>query len=202
MQAKYRVAIPLAMQAGDVPGLAMVVLEKGKTAKIAGFGVRCYGKPEPVTADTFFPAASLTKPVFAYAVHKLVENGILDLDVPLDSYLPQPYLPTDTQAAATTARHVLSHQSGFPNWREKNKLLRTKWPPGIRFSYSGEGFIYLQRVVEHVTGQRLDAHLQEHVFDPLNMHNSTLVWQSFIEERAAWGYGNNRNWPCIKTMYR
>lgn len=183
-----------AMQTWSVPGMAMALIEKGEITEVTGFGVRCHGKPDPVTADTIFPAASVTKPVVAYAVLKLVERGILDLDAPLDSYLAQPYLPTEAQAATITTRHILSHQSGFPNWREEGQPLRLKWLPGAQFNYSGEGFLYLQKVIEYITGQRLDVHLQEHVFGPLNMRSSTLVWQPFIEERAAWGYGDNRNW--------
>ncbi len=187
-----------AMQASGVPGLAVALLEEGELTGVTGFGVRRYGYPKPVTKDTIFPAASVTKPIFAYAVFKLVEGGVLDLDTPLNRYLPQPYLPSEAQAAHITARHVLSHQSGFPNWRAEGEALHMKWPLGTHFNYSGEGFLYLQKVVEHITKERLDIHLQEQVFNPLNMRNSTLVWQPFIKERAAWGYDDNKNWKMPK----
>src|SRR5687768_1766307 len=168
---QLREPIQLAMQHGEVPGLAMALARRG-SVEIATFGVREHGNPDPVTAETIFPAQSITKPVVAYAILKLMERGVLDLDTPLSEYLPEPYLPDQPDALSITVRHVLSHQVGFPNWRPRGEELRMKWPAGTRYSYSGEGYLYLQRVVEHITGQAWDAYLRDHLFEPLGMHSS------------------------------
>jgi CubicO group peptidase (beta-lactamase class C family) len=118
-----------------------------------------------------FQAASLTKPVFAYAVLKLVTAGTLDLDRPLTEYLPGSYdVGGDARLAQITARHVLSHTTGFPNWR--SGALTIQLTPGSQFSYSGEGFVYLAKVVAHITGEPLEAFIQHTVLDPLGMRHS------------------------------
>ena len=117
------------------------------------------------TDDSVFQAASLSKPVFAYAVLKLAQEGSLNLDAPLVSYLPQGYLHiqnpfafgqppiTDRVVAqefqAVTARMVLSHTSGLPNW--SSDPLAFDFKPGAGWQYSGEGFMLLQRVVELIS---------------------------------------------------
>jgi CubicO group peptidase (beta-lactamase class C family) len=119
----------------------------------------------------------LSKPVFAYGVFKLCQQGVLDLDMPLAQLYHDPAIH-DPQAMRITARHVLSHTTGFPNWREDvdQAMLIPQAVPGTRFGYSGEGFEYLQRVVEHVTGQPLYTLLTTEVLAPLGMHHSRFGW--------------------------
>jgi CubicO group peptidase (beta-lactamase class C family) len=92
---------------------------------------------------------------------------------------------TIPRAAAVTVRHVLSHISGLPSWRSVDLPLRTTFPPGERFSYSGEGFVWLQRVVEAVSGESLDATLRRLIFVPLGMHRSSYNWQSAYDANYA-----------------
>lgn len=139
---------------------------------------------EPVEADTVFSAQSLSKPVFAYATLKMCERGILDLDTPLQEYLSELYLPDDTHIGQVTARHVLSHTSGLPNWRPKGKSLKVLFTPGERFSYSGEGFVFLGKVVEHLSGKPLDEYMRENLLDPFGMCNSSYVWTEDFEGAA------------------
>jgi CubicO group peptidase (beta-lactamase class C family) len=94
-------------------------------------------------------------------------------------------VPNDPQAATITVRHVLSHTSGLPNWRSVDLPLKTYFVPGERFSYSGEGFVWLQRVVEAVTGEDLNTTLGRLIFEPLGMHRSSYVWQSAFETNYA-----------------
>jgi CubicO group peptidase (beta-lactamase class C family) len=136
-----------------------------------------------VNDNTVFEAASLTKPVFAYAVLKLVDNGKLDLDTPLVKYLRGRYdVGDDPRLDQITARHVLSHTTGFPNWRPRgDKNLKMYFTPGDRFSYSGEGFVYLSKVVEQITGESQQAFIKRTVLDPLEMTSSDLVWRNDYE---------------------
>ncbi len=177
------------MSKGDVPGLSAAIIKDGQIYWHASFGVMNAATKAPVADNTMFNAASLSKPLFAYAVLKLVDAGKLDLDAPLSKYLPKPYIEGDERLNQITARRVLSHTTGFPNWRPRDKPLVIHFAPGGRFSYSGEGFVYLQRVVEHITAQPLDDFLRKTVFEPLGMQNSTFVWQ----ERFAnqWVSGHN-----------
>ena len=127
--------VPGLMKQGGVPGMQIALIRDGKTIWLHGFGVKDKKTREPVRTDTVFEAASLSKPVFTYGVLKLVDQGKLDLDTPLSSYLPKPYVP-DERVGKITARLVLSHRTGFPNWRGSDGLLPIYFSPGERFSYS------------------------------------------------------------------
>ena len=109
--------IPKLMQQADVPGFAIALIQDGRPLRIYNFGFKNAETKQPVTDDTIFEAASLSKPVFAYAVLKLVDQGKLGLDVPLTTYLPKPYIEGDPRLEKITARIVLSHRTGFRNWR-------------------------------------------------------------------------------------
>jgi CubicO group peptidase (beta-lactamase class C family) len=192
--------IPELMHQADVPGLAIAVLRHGKPFWQHDFGVKNTTTNEPVTDDTIFEAASLSKPVFAYAVLKLVDQGKLSLDVPLSTYLPKPYIDNnnDDRLAKITARIVLSHRTGFRNWRN-DEALKIYFTPGERFSYSGEGYVYLQTVVEQITGKPLNDVMNALVFTPLGMTSSSYAWRSDFDARTAYGHdadaiaGNLRN---------
>jgi CubicO group peptidase (beta-lactamase class C family) len=175
--------IPHLMTEADIPGLSIAVIRDSKVIWTRGFGVTNSETKARVNDNTVFEAASLTKPVFAYAVLKLVDNGKLDLDTPLVKYLPGRYdVGDDPRLDQITARHVLSHTTGFPNWRPRgDKTLKMYFSPGLRFSYSGEGFVYLSKVVEQITGESQQAFIKRTVFDPLDMKSSELVWRNEYE---------------------
>jgi CubicO group peptidase (beta-lactamase class C family) len=153
-----------------------------------GFGLKNAATGEPVTPETVFQAASLSKPVFAYAVLRAYAKGLLDLDTPLSTYLPEPYIADDPRLHRITARHVLSHTPGFPNWRPKDQPLRIHFSAGERFAYSGEGYVYLQRVIEHLSGQPLDVWMRARLLDPLGVQRSSYVWIDAYETHAAHGH--------------
>ncbi len=163
------------MKVADVPGLAMLILREGREEVFAS-GIRSRATAEPVTSRTMFQAASLSKPVVAHAALQLAGSSVLDLDRPL-SEIVAPLVPDDPLATMITTRHVLSHCSGLPNWRREDYPLRSYFPPGSRFSYSGEGFVYLQRALEHMTKEPLEALTKRLVFDPLGMRQSSFVWR-------------------------
>ena len=186
--ARLEEEIPRLMNVADVPGLSAALIRDGKVAWLRGFGVMNAATRAPVRSDTVFEAASLSKPVVAYAVLKLVDAGKLSLDVPLVKYLPGAYVENDERLSLITARRVLSHTAGLPNWRPQGQPLKIYLTPGERFSYSGEGFVYLQKVVEHLTGETLDELVRKNVFEPLGMKSSSFVWQGRYETLKAAGH--------------
>jgi CubicO group peptidase (beta-lactamase class C family) len=176
------------MRLGPVPGMSMAIVQGGDVVTRA-FGVRRAGgdavTADAVTADTVFEAASLTKPVFAYVVQQLVDEKLLDLDRPLADYVPLPN-PDDPRGKTITARHVLSHSSGWRNWRNgPNDRLVADFEPGSRFSYSGEGFFFLQRVAERLTGRGVGRLVRERAFQPLGMTRSSFAWRADLEPALA-----------------
>jgi CubicO group peptidase (beta-lactamase class C family) len=186
--------IPERMAQANVVGLSVALVHSaGNTESPAvtwqrGFGLKDAESGEPVTPETVFQAASLSKPAFAYTVLVASADGLLDLDTPLSTYLPEPYIPDDPRLHQITARSVLSHTPGFPNWRPKEQPLRIHFSAGERFAYSGEGYVYLQRVVGHLSGQPLDAWMRSRLLDPLGMQRSSYVWVDAYEAHAARGH--------------
>ena len=187
---RLRQRIPRLMEQGGIQGVQIAVLRDGKEAWHASFGLANAETRAPVTDASVFEAASLSKPVFAYAVLKLVDAGLMDLDAPISTYVPGGYdVGDDARLALITPRHVLSHRSGFPNWRPGNEPLKIYFTPGERFSYSGEGFVYLAAAVERLTGQTLDAFMKHTVFDPLGMTSSSYVWQGRYDSLKVYNHG-------------
>jgi CubicO group peptidase (beta-lactamase class C family) len=127
----------------------------------------------------------LSKPIFAHTVLQLVDHGFISLDVPLDNYFPG-YLPGDPRSALITARHVLSHCAGLPNWRNAEFPLRTYFEPGVEFSYSGEGYLFLQKAVESVMGEKIDGLIDRLVFQPFAMTRSSFVWDRRFDDNRAY----------------
>jgi len=178
--------IPRLMSDGEVPGLSIVLIRDSRIAWHHAYGLANAETGEPLTDRTVFEAASLTKPVFAYAVLKLADAGRLSLDAPLGP-LPEDRL-TDERARRITARMVLEHTTGFQNEVLPGQTLRIHFAPGERFSYSGAGFLYLQRFVERTTGKALPVLMDELVFRPLGMRDSGYVWLPEYERLEAFGH--------------
>ena len=170
-----------------VPGGAAAMIRGDEPVEFETFGVRDIRNPAPVDEATIFDAASLSKPVFAYLVLQLADDGLIDLNAPISRVIPN-YFAGDPRTASITANHVLSHRTGLPNWRNLDLPLKTNLPPGERFSYSGEGYLYLQRAVEFVTGQTLETVARRLVFEPLAMEWSSYVWQDRFASNRAFGH--------------
>ena len=135
-----------------IPGMSIAFINHGEVVHHRVMGYASKEQELPVTNTTIFEAASLSKPVFAYFVMKYVDEGKLDLDKPLYEYLPYEDIAYDERYKQITARMVLSHSSGFPNWRNnhpENKLF-IKFDPGTDYMYSGEGYMYLSKVLKHI----------------------------------------------------
>lgn len=160
----------------------MAVIRDGVLTMTA-VGVRNNDSGEPVDAQTVFDAASLSKPMVAYAVLRLVDAGRINLDEVLSSYV-SPIVEACPWAAIITARHILTHTSGLPNLGGKDPL-RVHFQPGTRFSYSSVGFSYLQRAIEALTGETLEANMKRLVFEPLGMKSSSFEWQDRFAGNVA-----------------
>jgi CubicO group peptidase (beta-lactamase class C family) len=182
-RAVLRQVVPGLLARYHVPGLAVTVVRARQVGWTECFGVKRAGEPAPITAATVFEAASLSKPVVAYVAMREVERGALALDKPLAAYLDQPYL-ADPKGARITARQVLSHTGGLPNWA-RGKPLAVEAEPGARWRYSGEGYVYLQRVLERVSGQPLAELARKMALAPLGMASSSFVWRQDYERTSA-----------------
>ena len=194
-------------------GMAVAVIDHGKVGYVHAYGIRD-SKGDPLTTDTIMYGASLTKMVFAYTVMQLVDQGKLnldtplmdDLDNPLPSYGPDPVFPDkygpykdladDPRWEKITPRMCLTHSTGFSNFWfvEPDHKLHIHFEPGTRFSYSGEGLILLQFVVEHgrkAQGLGLDVgDLTRANFDRLGMARTSLIWHNGLDMNVDEGWND------------
>lgn len=180
--------IPALMKVADIPGLSAALIYNGKIVWRHHYGVSNAETNSPVTDETIFEAASLSKVVTAYAALKLADEGKLNLDTPLNKYLGNNYeAGNDPRINQITARKVLSHSAGFPNWRPQgDSLLPINFTPGEKFSYSGEGFVYLAKVIEHITHTGFEEYIKRTVFKPLGMKHSSFIWQDSYNKFAIY----------------
>lgn len=195
-----------------LPALSIAIINDGKIIYHRALGIADLNSYQKVNDQSLFEAASLSKPVFAYLVMKMVEKGKLDLDKPLYQYLPFPEIAHDERYQRITARMVLSHTTGFPNWRwydradsalkVKDGDMYIKYPPGT-FNYSGEGYHYLAKVAAHLNGltlKNLDSLFQKDVATPLIMKNSYYSWHDYIGRHKVMGYKEEKvfgkAWPA------
>jgi len=183
--APIRQVVNTTMNQYDVPGLALARIEAGEVVWIGTFGQADANRP--VTRQTIFNVASLTKPMFAVMVMHLIQDGRTTLDEPLANDWVDPDIRDDPRHRELTARLSLSHQTGFPNWRGNNPLF-FMFDPGTRHEYSGEGFEYLRRALERRTGQSMDALMTQYITGPLNLNHTHYGWQRRLEHRIATGY--------------
>jgi CubicO group peptidase (beta-lactamase class C family) len=195
--------IPGLMAKAALPGLSIAIIKDATVAWRRGFGVKDSTSKARVGNDTVFEAGSMSKPVFAYAVLKLCEKGVLNLDTPLSKYTSERFLQGDPRLDLITPRHVLSHSSGFQNWRSQREPLKIHFTPGEKYLYSGEGYSYLQSVVTHLTGRvnpkdcatfedgldvcgtDIDAYMKANVLSPFGMSSSGYVWSEAFDRHSA-----------------
>jgi CubicO group peptidase (beta-lactamase class C family) len=186
------------MEAAHVTGAGIALFHHGKVAYLKTYGLRDTEKNLPLTPDSVMTSASLSKTAFATMVMRLVQERILDLDKPIQEYLPKPLpeypqyadLQGDNRYKKLTLRILLSHTSGFPNWRwfEDDRKLKIHFEPGTRYAYSGEGIDLAQLVVETVTGKSLTALMDENLYRPMEMTRTSMVWEPRFESDFANGY--------------
>ena len=201
--AEFERLIAQLMADAVVPGASVAVIQDGRVVWSKAFGVRDATTRAPVDEHTVFEAASVSKTVFAYAVMQLHDRRTLSLDTPLTTYTTDRILDGDPRLNLITARHVLSHTSGLPNFRTGAEPLRIHFTPGEKYQYSGEGYWYLQSVVTRLVGTTdpracgtyeagmklcasdIDAYLRTNVLAPCRMASSGYVWNEVLERNGA-----------------
>lgn len=192
------------MGVAHVPGLGMALIENGRVTYLKAYGERDVEHHLPLRTDTVMYAASLTKAAFAYSVMMMVDEGRIDLDRPIGKYLPKPLpqyslyadLADEPRWQLLTPRILLSHRSGFPNFRyfppgkdyDPHGKLHNYFEPGTRYSYSGEGINLLQFTIEQ--GQLADVsdYMRAHLFERFDMPHTSLTWRDDFASNVAQGY--------------
>ncbi|MFQ6601153.1 serine hydrolase [Flavobacterium sp. C3NV] len=182
------------LKQNNVPTLGIGIINNGKLQQIKVFGELKKGVTAPF--NTIWNVASLTKPVTAIVALKLASSGKLDLDEPLYKYWTDPDIASDPNTKLLTTRIILSHQTGFPNWRFMNESgkLDFKFKPGTKHQYSGEGFEYLRKALEKKFNKTLPQLADELIIKPLKMMDTKFVWNDITDvSRYAIGYDNKGN---------
>lgn len=182
------------LKQNNVPTLGLGVIENGELKQIKVFGEITKGVSAPY--NTIFNVASLTKPVTALVALKLVSLGKWNLDEPIYNYWTDPDVANDPRNKKLTTRLILSHQTGFPNWRwmNDNKKLNFQFEPGTKYQYSGEGLEYLRKALEKKFKKSLQQLADELLFQPLKMNDTRYVWNENIDtSRLAIGYDKDGN---------
>lgn len=186
------------MLANDVKGMALAVIENGQIVHVAAYGLRNAERNLPLEINTVMYGASLTKAAFAYMVLQLVDEGMINPNASIATYLPSPLpeyedyadLAGDDRWRALTPNVILNHTTGFANFRslEDDKKLKFRTTPGTRYGYSAEGFYILQLALEE--GLKLDVgkEMQRRVFDRFRMTNTSMTWRPDFAANLADGY--------------
>lgn len=174
-------SIPRWMAQHHVPAVAIALIDHNQTTTLRAYGELRRGTP--ATLEALYNVASLTKPVVAMTTLRLANAGLLDLDAPLAADWVDPDLRDDTRHLKLTARTVLTHRTGFPNWRvsQANGKLAFVAEPGTRFGYSGEGFEYLRRALERKFGRSLQQLSDTMLFRELHMRSTTYGWHPLAD---------------------
>jgi CubicO group peptidase (beta-lactamase class C family) len=209
-------------------GLAVGVVRNGCLEFFYGHGLANIASNTPVTEDTVFRIASITKTFTAIAVMQLWEQGLIDLDAPANDYLrAYKLIPAKASFRPATVRHLLTHTAGIREVLHPSGLLRMRdlgeavplgrpvpslagyyrgglridAEPGSRFMYTDHGFATLGQIVEDVSGQPLERYLREHIFEPLGMTSTDLIRFERVQSHLATGYDLRRNGARAVTDY-
>jgi len=194
-----------------VGNFAMVLIENGKVSKDFFYSIG-----QPVNKNTVFPVASISKWITSFGILKLVEQGKLDLDEPVDNYLTRWNLPeSEFDNKKVTVRKLLSHSSGLvdelgydgftPNetvqtieqsltkasdTEYSDGVAKVGYEPGSKYMYSGAGYTILQLLIEEISNQSFQEYMTQEVFIPLKMKNSTFVLAEETNIQLAQIYTN------------
>ncbi|MBK8944016.1 MAG: serine hydrolase [Ignavibacteriae bacterium] len=179
-----------------VPGVSISIINNYQIIYNKTFGTSDAESKTKTNENTMFEACSMSKPIFTLLVLQLVEQGKFDLDKPLFNYYPEIFASdNDNFSEQISARMILSHTSGMPNWRkgdeERNGPIPIYFKPGMKFNYSGEGFYYLQRVIEKITNQSLETFARINIFDKLLLNSTSFIWEEKYNNQIATGHNSD-----------
>jgi len=196
-QTEREYSIEKLLKENNIPVLGLGIIEDGKLSSINVYGNI---KPnEKAPYNTIFNVASITKTVTSAVALKLISEKKWKLDEPLHKYWIDPDITNNSYTKLITTRYVLTHQTGFPNWRTGK--LNFLFKPGTKCSYSGEGFEYLRIALEKKFGKTLNKLAEELLFEPLKMKDTQFVWSKKIDESRVVEGVNNEGKP-YKTYKR
>lgn len=199
--------VPKRMRQLHVPGATLALIDHGEVIWTKGYGIADKTRGMPATPETVFQAASISKSVTAWGVMRLVQEGKLSLDAPVESYLTRWHLPSSSfNNSGVTIRRLLSHTAGlsvpgYPGIAPGNPLptleqslsgeagaagkVGVEMPPGVKFSYSGGGYTLLQLVIEEVAHDTFANYMRREVLQPLGMRRSSFEWTPDVQGSAA-----------------
>jgi CubicO group peptidase (beta-lactamase class C family) len=191
------------MDSIKIPGLSIAIINNADIAYHRTFGLANKQTKEVVTKSSIFEAASLSKPLFAYFIMKMVEDGKLELDKPILPYLEAAISPAGLKQAidsvsfdyykTITPRMILCHSTGIPNWA-KGKPIHIAFKPGTGYSYSGEAYQHLAAAFGTKLGigwgSKLDSLFLKTVAHPLGMRSSFYTWNDILEKHKVKGHKN------------
>jgi len=199
--------IKLLINEANVTGLALTIFNDNEIAYQKAFGYSNIETKDTLDINHIFYGASLSKAVFGYLISQLVVENKIDLDKPINSYfdIELPEIPIDKEFRKLddlkvddrykriTTRMCLSHTTGFPNWRWINnpgEKLKIGFEPGTNYSYSGEGIMLSQWLVEHVTKEKMEDLAKDKIFIPLQMDNTDYLWRTEFKEHFCYGHSS------------
>ena len=175
--------IATVMAEAKIPSVAIAGIKSGRIVQMAAFGEQSPGIS--ATKSTVYNIASLTKPLTAEVVLRLASKNMLGLDEPMFYHWIDPDVGSDVRHQALTARFALSHQTGFPNWRDSKTGMKFIFDPGTQWGYSGEGYQYVLRFSEKKTGKTFDILAHSQLFERSGMLHTTFTDQPWLRERMA-----------------
>lgn len=185
--------IPKWLNKYDIPSVSVTSIKNGKIVWSKTFGIQ--NQNTKATDSTLYLSASIAKPMTAEIFLRLAAKGQVNLDESMADYWLDPDIAEDERAKLLTPRHVLTHQTGFKNWRRMtNGKLRFEWQPGTEMGYSGEGFLYLVRFLEKKLKKPFNEIAKEVLFIPEEMHSASYVYQEGFDRKMAWPYFPNSVW--------
>ncbi len=178
------------MQERHIPTLGLGFIDNGKVVLSKVYGELKIGVPAP--ANTVFNVASVTKTLTTMLTLRLVNSGKWDLDEPICHYWTDPDVAADPRSKRLTTRHILTHQTGFPNWRwmTPSKKLAFEFEPGLKFQYSGEGMEYLRHALEKKFHRSLEQLADSLILKPLHMNDTHLIWKEAMLDHFAIAHNN------------
>ena len=187
---ELRKLIPESMRRHNVPGLSLAMVREHKIVWAEAFGLADKEANVPLTPETVFEAASLTKPAYGFAVLKLADQGKFDLQRPLVEYLGRDLNPAEPRFKQITAWHVLTHTSGIEPVPGKNRPPQLVFSPGERCEYSPHGFDILQLAVERAAGEKITPMMERMLIKPFGMTRSAMGWSDAYAKSGARGYND------------